>query len=204
MQVLALRRAAACACVGFIRAPVHVTDPPTVVARHATAALFFLCFTILYGILILFYFLLLELYLLNVEDKTVMYIFFAIGIVAASALGLVIHWGNEEREMKRKAAEKADRQRAREYVRACCGAVVPLPLPLPPQLQRPTLCHRRSHTTSPSPRAGWRPRPTPRNSSRSCSCVRATTSRVVAACGARRQRQLPTTSKLAMYDPTCT
>lgn len=68
--------------------------------------LFIICFLVLYASLILFYYLLLQLYLTNVEDNVATYIFFAIGFVAAAALALVVHWGDEEREMREKAAEE--------------------------------------------------------------------------------------------------
>lgn len=68
-----------------------------------------------------------ELYLTNVEDKTVMYVFFALGFVAATALGLVVHWGNEEREYRAKLEEKEAARKRAEYV-ACVrvlGACTP-------------------------------------------------------------------------------
>ena len=80
------------------------------------AVLFCICFTILYGVLVLFYFLMFELYLTNVEDNIAAYIFFAVGFVAAAALALTVHWGNEERAMREKAEAEELARREAAYV----------------------------------------------------------------------------------------
>lgn len=83
--------------------------------------LFCLCFMVLYGCLLLFYWLMFELYLTNVEDNVAAYIFFAVGFVAAGALALVVHWGNEERELRKKQQEREEEANRRAEDEAFAG-----------------------------------------------------------------------------------
>ena len=76
----------------------------------------------------LFYYLMLEFYMVNVTDATALYIFFGCLFVAAGALALTVHWGNQERaeEEARLAAEKAAYVCIGDCVRGCCVVTLPL------------------------------------------------------------------------------